>query len=284
MTPIPQLEQFEPISLKGLETKADMLTRLDNKYIVRGILSEGAGDKLRDAFDVLTIDDKRSFGYHNVYFDQDGLCFDQHKQGKRHKFKARTRVYLDSENLAFFEVKLSGKGGQTDKFRMRVDEAEHGTMPEHFMDFLKETYLKQYGKAFAHDLAPSVTTAYRRITLVAKEGRERLTIDHDLALTVNGKQVAIPEGLAIFETKSINGNGLADKILRSERIRTVSGCSKFCLAMSLSGEVRSYNKFKPLIKKFFLTAPEAERGWNTERFTSAPETICEDIPNCLQPA
>lgn len=245
-----QTHAFDAISLSALETKADMLTRLDNKYILTQSLSQSALKKLYAEFDILTIEGKSSFAYHNVYFDAEQLCFNQHQQGKRHKFKARTRHYLDS-NLTYFEVKLSGKAGQTDKFRIKCTKDEHGIFTDRFRTFLVEKYRSQYGKEFAHTLTPSVTTSYTRVTLVAKHSGERMTIDYALSMSVAGKDVYIPQGLTIVETKSKNGNGIADKILRAESIPAVRGCSKFCIAMSLSGEVLRFNQFRPLILKYF---------------------------------
>lgn len=251
MNPIPNLDSFDSLSLKELNSKADMLTRVDNKYIVNGALSADSIEKLKAEFDVLAIDDKRTFGYENVYFDDADVCFHQHRQGKRQKFKARTRVYLDSEELAYFEVKLAGKGRIIDKYRIPCAVSDHGTLPGHFNDFLKDRYSEQYNKKFNFNLVPTVKTAYRRITLVAKNGGERLTIDHHLSLGVNDTSSEVPSSLSIFETKSKNGNGIADKILRSESIPRVKGCSKFCLSMALSGKVKKYNKFLPLIRKHF---------------------------------
>jgi hypothetical protein len=250
MNLLSQLETFRPVSLAELDTKANMLTRLDNKYIVRESISATGITKLRGAFDVLTIENRTSFGYHTIYFDSKKICFDEYAQGKRQRFKARTRVYQDSDNLAFFEVKLSGKG-QTDKFRVRCDSREHGVLTSDFLTFLKEKYRDQYKKEFPYTLTPSVSTSYKRVTLVAKNGGERLTIDYDLVFEVDGKELVLPKNFAIFETKSKNGNGVADKILRQEHIKAVDGCSKFGLATALSGKVLRYNKFLPVIKKHF---------------------------------
>ena len=250
MNPILQLETFHTIPLATLDAKASMLTRLDNKYIVRGAISTLGIKKLRESFDVLKIKDLISFGYHSIYFDSKKICFNEYTQGKRQRFKARTRVYQDSDNLAFFEVKLSGKG-QTDKFRVRCESNEHGILTTEFLMFIKDKYREQYKKEFPYELTPSVSTSYKRITLVAKNGGERLTIDYDIVFTVDKKEIVLPKNLAIFETKSKNGNGISDKILRQEHIKTVVACSKFGLAMVLSGKVSRYNKFLPVIKKHF---------------------------------
>jgi hypothetical protein len=250
MNPFLPLKTFHRVSLAALNAKANMLTRLDNKYIVRIAISALGIKKLCDYFDVLTIKDRTSFRYHTIYFDSEQICFNEYAQGKRQRFKARTRVYQDSDNLAFFEVKLSGKD-QTDKFRIRCDSKEHGVLTKNFLTFLKEKYRDQYKKEFSYTLTPSVTTSYKRVTLVAKSGGERLTIDYDLVFSVDGKEIVLPKNFAIFETKSKNGNGVADKILRQEHIKTVEACSKFGLAMALSGKVSRYNKFLPVIKKHF---------------------------------
>lgn len=254
MNPLSQLETFQPITLAELDAKANMLTRLDNKYIVREAISAAGVSKLKAAFDILTIGNRRCFQYQSIYFDSGELCFKEYLQGKRQRFKARTRVYQDSENLAFFEVKLSGKG-QTEKFRIRCDVSLHGVLSPDFLEFLQNTYYRQYKKTFPYNLNPAVTTSYQRVTLVAKDGGERLTIDYDLVFMVGEEFIILPKNLAILETKSLNGNGLADKVLRLEHIRAVDGCSKFGLAMALSGKVRKYNKFLPLIKKHFQVSP-----------------------------
>ena len=134
---------------------------------------------------------------------------------------------------------------------MKCDVADHGIYTQRFADFIAQAYKKQYKKEFQHELRPTVTTAYKRITLVAKEGSERLTIDYNLKLRVDGEDIILPPHFAILETKSLNGNGIADKILRSETERFAEGCSKFCLATILSGSVTRYNKFRPVIRKHF---------------------------------
>ncbi|NNE64068.1 MAG: polyphosphate polymerase domain-containing protein [Gammaproteobacteria bacterium] len=283
MSPIPNLHSFDPLSLDELNIKADMLTRVDNKYIVNGHLCSASIKLLKQHFDVLTIDRKRSFGYENIYFDdEDGICFHQHRQGKRQKFKARTRVYLDSKDLAYFEVKLAGKGRIIDKYRIPCKLHEHGMVTNQFAEFLKQQYAKQYKRTLDFNLLPTVKTAYQRITLVAKKGGERLTIDHNLSLGLKDTAANVPAALAIFETKSKNGNGIADKILRSESIPRVKGCSKFCLSMALSGQVRKYNKFLPVIRQHFSELQPAER--HTE-FRNKPESEHRhQVPDMSLPA
>ncbi len=254
MNPLRDIELFQPISLSELEEKSSMLKREDSKYILTHELSSSTVGKLRDAFDILSINGRRAFEYENVYFDDENVCFEQHQQGKRHRFKARTRRYLNSEH-AYFEVKFNGKAGQTDKLRIPCTPQEHGSFPPHFREFLAQKYQEHYRKEFPYTLLPSVTTAYTRMTLVAKVGGERMTIDFNVTFGVDGKKLPTSSPFAIVETKSRNGNGIADKILRSENIRAVTtSCSKFCLAKSLGGTVKSYNAFRPIVHKYLLPA------------------------------
>ena len=109
MSPLATTNVFETISLSKLEKKAGMMRRTDNKYIVPESLSRDVVQKLRKSFDILTIDNKNNFSYENVYFDDNGLCFEEHHKGKRLKFKARTRSYLDNEDLVFFGKKTTLK-------------------------------------------------------------------------------------------------------------------------------------------------------------------------------
>jgi hypothetical protein len=62
------LSTFQTISLEGLNTKAAMLERLDNKYIVPADRLLPAFERFADTFDVLEIDGKRAFTYATDYF------------------------------------------------------------------------------------------------------------------------------------------------------------------------------------------------------------------------
>src|SRR5699024_2428638 len=97
------------------DAHAALQTRVDRKYLVPQSLLEDmladVGERLR----VLEIDGQRDFGYRSVYFDTPELLwFHQHLQGKRCRFKVRTRTYLDS-GLCRLEVKGKGRRAETVK-------------------------------------------------------------------------------------------------------------------------------------------------------------------------
>ena len=80
---------FRPVSLCELESRASMLERLDNKYVLRGAVLGQALEALQQEFDILEIDGRREFTYETMYFDdaRRSSYFDHH-QGRRRRCKA----------------------------------------------------------------------------------------------------------------------------------------------------------------------------------------------------
>ncbi len=245
-------ESFAPITLEELNAKAAMLERNENKYVFTLTNIYGTLSDLQKEFDILTIGGKREFIYETVYFDtKEHICYRQHTQGTRQRFKARTRRYVDA-NLYFFEVKLKDLRGKTNKKRITCTADEHGILTKDAEDLLRSSFDTVYKKDFKHNLIPSTKMTYKRVTLVAKRGGERMTIDYALTFYDMHTQKVIesPKDFIIIETKSVTGNGIADKIFKKHRQRATS-CSKFCLSKILLKHVDRYNNFLPLLKKSF---------------------------------
>ncbi len=250
MSPTSFLNHFRGTSLDTLNKRAKMLHRSENKYIVDLSTLESLLREMESKFDVLSIDGKNTFRYETIYFDDNATCFYQHLQGKRQRFKVRTRKYSDHKNLAYFELKLKKSRGKTKKVRIKCDKSEHGTLSHDALSMIKKQYEKQYGKPFMYNLNPSISMDYRRITLVAKQGKERLTIDYNLTFSTEEEKISVPEDFIIIEVKSENGRGIADKIIRAQKIRS-SRCSKFCLGMILLKKEKKTNRFRSILKKHF---------------------------------
>lgn len=257
---------FSPISLEQLNAKAEMMARIDNKYVVQSDDLLALIPDLGQAFDILDIQEQRAFTYDTRYFD-DAICsaYYEHHQGRRRGFKVRARRYVDA-GLCFLEVKVKGRRGQTEKYRMPYDpNALVGLTPE-AEDFAKTTYSRQYDKPFRYDLRPSLDVRYQRITLVARAGGERMTIDTDLSFQSEDQALATGTRVFIVETKSANGRGLADKLLRAQGERPTKRCSKYCIGMAATGRVSKYNRFLPTMRKLGLTVPEPRIGrWSALR-------------------
>jgi hypothetical protein len=244
--------EFAPISLQALNAKAAMLERLDNKYVVRAPVLEAAAAEFVPLFDVLEIEGRRSFTYETCYFDDpERRSYFDHHQGRRQRMKVRVRRYVDA-GLVFLEVKLKDKRGVTVKKRLRVDDALFDRLDDTGLAFVQACWQQMYGSAWTAPLAPVLQMSYRRITLVAHEGGERMTID--TGIHFQGQWAArearrTDDEVFILETKSANGRGLADRVLRAHHQHPTNGCSKYCVGMSLTGAVDRYNRFRPALRK-----------------------------------
>jgi hypothetical protein len=246
---------FRPIGLAGLNAKAAMLERLDNKYVVRAPALAAVAVDLSDSFDVLQIDGRRSFTYDTCYFDDaERRSYYDHHQGRRQRMKVRVRRYVDAA-LCFVEVKLKDKRGITVKKRMPYDPAHYGTLDDKAQAHVRQAYEALYGRPYLQSLEPVLHMRYRRITLVAREGGERMTIDTGIHFF--GAAAGFDDGDArrtagevfIVETKSAHGNGLADAVLRRHHQHPTAACSKYCVGMGVLGAVERVNRFRPALRK-----------------------------------
>jgi hypothetical protein len=248
---------FAPIGLDALNAKAAMLERLDNKYVVRAPLLARALPDLVKAFDVLEIDGQRSFTYDTCYFDDaERRSYFDHHQGRRQRMKVRLRRYVEA-GICFVEVKLKDKRGVTVKKRMPYDPAKFGTLDESALDHVRHSHRTLYGREFERPLEPVLAMRYRRVTLVARQGGERMTIDSALRFFGDESPLETESDIHIVETKSSHGNGLADAILRGLHQHPTNGCSKYCVGMSVTGAVEKFNRFLPALRKLGAARPMA---------------------------
>ena len=248
------LSDFDPISLEQLNAKAEMMARLDNKYIMTLEKLDRALQALKDDFEVLDINGTRAFSYATRYFDDaERRAYYDHHQRRRKRCKVRVRTYVEAK-LDYLEVKLIEPRATTSKHRMRL----HGDptrLNADAMAFVNQCHWQSYGTPFAKTVMPVLLSQYERITLVAKEGGERLTIDTRLRLTGAGRHRPVQEDICIIETKSARGNGVADKIFRELHVQPTKRVSKFCIGMVATGQVNVRNGFLPALRKLGLVDP-----------------------------
>lgn len=240
---------FDPISLDNLNAKAAMLERLDNKYVVGAAVLRRAATELSLHFDVLEIDGRRTFTYETCYFDDpDRQSYFDHLQGRRRRAKVRIRKYLEA-GLCFVEVKLKDKRGATIKKRLPYDPVKFGVLDDAALTHVRRVYFDQYRQEFPYELSRVIDMRYVRMTLVAKEGGERMTIDGQLSFFAPGSSYTVRDDRFILETKSANGNGLADRILRKLHQHPTRNCSKYCTGIAILNQATKHNKFLPALRK-----------------------------------
>ena len=242
---------FQPISLEQTNKQAQMLTRFDNKYVVNFEQFRSFLQTAREEYAVLEIKGTRQFTYTSCYYDDEFNCYYDHHQDKRRRFKVRTREYVDSGDI-YFEIKLKGLRGRTSKHRTNSDYLVWPSIEGEHLDLLRDMHQKQYNSDMPYDLHPALIVGYRRSTLVALRGGERVTIDYRLSFAAPDRPnapVRIGNDFIIIETKSGNGKGIADSALKKLGIRKASKCSKYCIGVNLTGCVAKNNNFLPTLKR-----------------------------------
>jgi hypothetical protein len=207
-TDLARLHDLEAVGLDGLAAVDDLQTRRDRKYLVAladldAVVAEIAGGAGPGAgARVLTIDGTRAFRYESVYFDTHDLASYLGAARRRpRRFKVRTRSYLDTSSC-MLEVKTRDIRSRTVKHRHPYDITHRTGLTEAGRQFVASI---AQAEAAAHRLRPTLTTAYRRATLLLAgpaDAVARVTIDVDLTwLRPDGHGARLGH-LALIETKT----------------------------------------------------------------------------------
>jgi hypothetical protein len=225
------LGEFEPVSLEELDARVALQRRVDQKYLLPWERFAEVGRPLRESHEALEIDGNRVFSYSSVYFDTpDLLCFRDHVEGRVPRFKVRSRLYHES-GVCSFEVKVKLDEDETVKDNLAYDSADHGRITPEARDFVEEIIQKTAEREAPDDLEPALTTRFRRGTLGAGDGTDRVTIDLELRLErPNEGSVCLFPDLVVVETKSEAGQGRCDHLLQEAGISSIS-LSKYRLGI-----------------------------------------------------
>ena len=229
-------DRMEPIALPELEARAPLLERRDTKYLVPATAAAVLLDGGRADYQVLQIDGARVFGYESTYFDSADLAlYRAHAQGRRLRWKARTRRY-GAGPLCFREIKLKQARGATIKLRERCPSYEHGWAGPELADFVDRSLREHYGQGLGLRLTARLTVRYARTTLVSVDGVERVTLDQELdVLDPAGRATGrLRPGLALVEVKTPRGGpGRLGALLAGQGLRPVS-LSKYGVGVALT--------------------------------------------------
>ncbi|MCP5026241.1 MAG: polyphosphate polymerase domain-containing protein [Actinomycetia bacterium] len=210
------------MSLPEVDAHAALQTRVDRKYVVGEDALAELLDGLRWRLAALEIDGRREARYRSVYFDTPGLeAYLGAARRRRHRFKVRTRSYLDS-GTAMLEVKTREGRGMTHKRRIAHDPEMTDRLDVTGAMFV-DTEIGSPG--LSSQLTPTLATSYGRTTLVDRDDTARLTIDSDLRCTalsgaLAGRSVG-PGDEFIVETKSASRPCAVDRWLWHHGIRPV---------------------------------------------------------------
>lgn len=223
------IAEFDPVSLDELDRRAALQRRTDQKYLLPRALFADLLDDLAPDHEALEIDGSRRFAYESVYFDTPELrCFVDHVDDRHPRFKIRTRLYVDSGKCEF-EVKLSRAKGETDKHSIGHDRDQCGTLTAAGRRLVAEVT----GLDEPERLRRVLRTEFSRITLAAVDRPERVTVDLGITLTVAaGGEAELVEDHVLVESKTRDGDGRCDDLLRSRGVEPVS-LSKYRVGVGL---------------------------------------------------
>ncbi|QZN87234.1 VTC domain-containing protein [Cellulomonas sp. C5510] len=215
------------VGLDELQDVAALQTRVDRKYVLALDALPDLAAALPAGTRRLVLDDRDAFGYESVYFDTPDLeAFRLAAGRRRRRYKVRTRTYCDTGGC-WLEVKTRGPRSTTVKERREHDLAARADVGDS-LEFVLGTLRARGLPVDDLDLAPTLTTRYRRRTLLLPDGA-RTTVDTDLQWLATGpaggadpadgadgdtRSAGVP-GHAVVETKSVGGASAADRVLWS---------------------------------------------------------------------
>ncbi len=221
------IHDLATVALSELDAVAALQTRTDRKYLVYHETLDELITRLSGSLRALAIDDRRVFSYESVYFDTPDLrCYHAAARRRPHRFKVRTRTYLDSGQCTV-ELKHRDARGRTVKDRC-----------DHEIDARREIapaieFLASFPavRAIADELVPTLTTSYRRSTLLVGNDEGRATIDGDVtAVDESGRRIDLSCHVLI-ETKSNGHPTQLDRVLWQLHVRPIR-ISKYCTSLA----------------------------------------------------
>ena len=237
------IEAFEPISLSEMDSVA-LMNRVDTKYLIPANLASEFLSSIKENYSSLTIGDNRLFQYRTVYFDTpDKQMLHEHLRGKLNREKVRAREYVGTDSR-FLEVKFKTNKGRTVKIRIQ----KTGDLTT--IDPLEAGFLQSESNYADQELSPAISVSFKRVTLVSKELKERITLDFGLTFKADEGEKVV-DNLVIVEMKRDSQH--ASDSAAARRLKELSAhpssMSKYCIGMVLLNETGKYNRYKPKLLK-----------------------------------
>jgi hypothetical protein len=236
------LDKYEPAGLIDFK-KEKLRESFDTKFIfhvssLAGILIEAA-----PYYNLLNPENHRIISFESQYYDTPDFQFylDQHNE-KLRRYKIRRRI---CKNLAqaIFEVKLFYNTGKVIKKRFETNN-QHRELSKDERKFIKKHTLFK-----PKDLPASLTTAYDRITLIGKDGCQKITFDLNIQNRFRGRVNQAPF-LVIAEIKQsvCSEKPMIQKIFKEHKIVSCN-FSKYCFGLAILHPQIKSNNFKTLFNQ-----------------------------------
>ena len=240
------LDSYAPITLDQMEG-SKLMDRVDSKYVTT---LERLEDVLRlasSSYRVLYTGGLPVQTYDTLYFDTPGReMYLMHQDGRLTRTKVRARTYINTGE-SFLEIKRKNNHGRTKKKRVQIP-SDIFSRP--FEDPANDAFLQEKTAFRGDQLSAALNTAFKRITLVAKEGGERITIDYDLHFHNyrNGGDATLGPAVIMELKRSGSIHSPMMEILSQLRIHPLR-VSKYCIGPALTDPSLKQNRFKKKIRK-----------------------------------
>lgn len=247
---------LRPVSLDDLNERAALQRRIDNKYVVPVDELAALVERLSDAHEVLEIDGRRVFEYESVYFDTPSLrCFHDHVRDVRPRFKVRTRCYVTTGDC-FFEVKVKHEDGETSKRSIDYEPEQRDVIFPKATELLSDV-LGEHDLEEPDDPEPSLVTAFRRVTVAARDRPERTTFDFEVSVRdPSGDAASLNTNYAIAETKTADGDGAWDRALAQAGCEPIS-LSKYRVGTGILRSPDADRDYQGEVKRLFVVRSES---------------------------
>lgn len=256
------VEELPATGLDDVDDRARLQARTDRKYVVPVSLVSRLIDANHDELVALEIAGQRVFRYTSQYWDTpDRRSYRDAAGGRRRRFKVRTRTYEDDATLRL-EVKTRGPRASTVKARLDLapDTARHDALRGDGTAFVEHQLaaIGLDGPGIVARLEPTVTTSYRRTTLVHPSASQRTTIDHRLSFEAipgpvgerEDHVIHTLEGFAVIETKSPGAPSSIDRWLWRKGARPDT-ISKYAIGMALFDPSLGAHKWARVLRDHF---------------------------------
>lgn len=204
---------FEPVGLDLVVESANLAQRVDRKYLVDTQTVRRLLGGLMETHRVLEIDRRRTTTYSTTYFDTPSLTSCRaHVQGRRRRWKVRSRMYVE-DNLCRVEVKTRSGRGLTIKDAALSHADRYGTLQAGDLEFVRGVLAPLHPEVDARLLAPRAEITYSRACLVDVVAGTRVTLDGALTSIQREGHAWVDEAYVIVETKGGNVPSAADRLL-----------------------------------------------------------------------
>jgi len=204
--------------LETLVEHAALMQRVDRKYVAPIDAVRALVNSVRDTHEVLSIDGRRHTTYRTLYFDTDDFASARdHIQGRRQRWKVRTRLYVE-DSLHRVEVKTKDNRGNTVKVMGVSHPDYYGGLVGDDLDFVA-SHLGDFSRIDVRDLVPAAEVHYKRATLTDLAAGTRVTIDWGLRMQLKNGDVWLDDQYAMVETKGPVALTGVDKALHELGVR-----------------------------------------------------------------